>query len=142
MSKGGSCLIKSTSKFFNLSSCISERKKGFFSFKLTVNLLENALEFIKKVVSNDGKILFVGTKLQANNIVKKYALECNQFYVNKRWLGGMLTNWTTISNSINHLNMVLALDQEFDITLEFDEVLSIEKINDIYELIGKKVDNG
>ena len=70
----------------------------------TYTLLQRVLDFVKNIAENQGKILFIGTKQQANNIVKKYALECNQFYVNKRWLGGMLTNWTTISNSISYLN--------------------------------------
>ena len=81
----------------------SENNVHIIDLRKTFDLLQNALDFVKKVVSNEGKILFIGTKLQANNIIKNYALECNQFYVNKRWLGGMLTNWSTISNSINHL---------------------------------------
>ena len=82
----------------------SENNVHIIDLRKTFDLLQNALDFVKKIVSNEGKILFIGTKLQANNIIKNYALECNQFYVNKRWLGGMLTNWSTISNSINHLN--------------------------------------
>ena len=70
----------------------------------TVFLLNNALSFIESIVKNNGLILFIGTKSQASDIVKKYAIECKQFYVNKRWLGGMLTNWSTISNSLNFLN--------------------------------------
>ena len=70
----------------------------------TFLLLKDALEFIKGIAETEGKILFIGTKLQATDIIKKHALECNQYYVNKRWLGGMLTNWSTISNSIDYLN--------------------------------------
>ena len=47
--------------------------------------------------------MFVGTKRQASDIVEKYALDCDQFFINKRWLGGMLTNWDTIQNSIKKL---------------------------------------
>ena len=82
-----------------------EKKFNFIFIKWakidrSIKLLDNALAFIKDVISKEGKILFIGTKMQANNIVKKHALECNQFYVNKRWLGGMLTNWSTVSNSL------------------------------------------
>ena len=70
----------------------------------TMELLSNASSFIENTVKNKGLILFIGTKSQASDIVKKYAEECNHFYVNKRWLGGMLTNWSTISNSLNSLN--------------------------------------
>ena len=57
-----------------------------------------------EVISKSGKVLFVGTKKQCSSVVKEIALENNQFYINKRWLGGTLTNWKTISNSINRLD--------------------------------------
>ena len=53
----------------------------------TVELLTNALTFIENISKTNGLILFIGTKSQASDIVKKYAIECKQFYVNKRWLG-------------------------------------------------------
>ena len=115
----------------------SKNSIHIIDLRKTYDLLENALEFIKKVVSNDGKILFVGTKLQANNIVKKYALECNQFYVNKRWLGGMLTNWSTISNSINHLNNLNAKLSKKEIGLKKKEILQMKRqINKIENSLG------
>ena len=52
-----------------------------------------ALEVIKNYASQGKNILFMGTKRQASEIIERYALECNQFFINKRWLGGMLTNW-------------------------------------------------
>ena len=69
----------------------------------TVPLLERALEAIRKVVSGGGRVLFVGTKRQAAERVAETAQRCGQYYVNHRWLGGMLTNWKTISNSIKRL---------------------------------------
>lgn len=68
--------------------------------------LDSALTMIARVVKNNGKVLFVGTKHQATAVVKKHAEECQQFYVNHRWLGGMLTNWSTISNSIKSLEKI------------------------------------
>ena len=69
----------------------------------TVEFLKNALLQVHKVVSNGGKLLIVSTKKQASEQVSQLAEETNQFFVNYRWLGGMLTNWNTIQNSIKRL---------------------------------------
>ncbi|NKD76330.1 30S ribosomal protein S2 [Haematospirillum sp. H1815] len=69
----------------------------------TVPLLQRAMEKVREVTSSGGRVLFVGTKRQAQDIVAETARRCGQYYVNHRWLGGMLTNWKTISNSINRL---------------------------------------
>ncbi len=75
-----------------------------FDLRITVELLNTALTKIHETVQKSGKILFVGTKKQCSETVKELAEFSNNFYVNKRWLGGTLTNWKTISNSINRLN--------------------------------------
>ena len=72
----------------------------------TVGLLASATKAIKEVIELGGKILFVGTKRQASGPVAEYASSCNQYFVNHRWLGGMLTNWNTISNSIKKLKRI------------------------------------
>ncbi len=69
----------------------------------TVPLLHRALEEVRKAVSGGGRVLFVGTKRQASAAVAEAAQRCGQYYVNHRWLGGMLTNWETISASIKRL---------------------------------------
>ena len=69
----------------------------------TFPLLHNALNFLKGVASKNGKILFVGTKRQASELLSDYATKCGQYFVNHRWLGGMLTNWSTVSASIKTL---------------------------------------
>lgn len=69
----------------------------------TVGLFKNAYEFMRGTVSKGGKVLFVGTKKQAQEIVRDSAKNSNQFYVNYRWLGGMLTNFRTIKQSIERL---------------------------------------
>ncbi len=69
----------------------------------TVKCLADALNIIKKYALEKKKILFIGTKRQASDLIEKYAKECNQYFINKRWLGGMLTNWDTIQNSIKRL---------------------------------------
>ena len=69
----------------------------------TVPLFGRALDFVSATVAAGGKVLFVGTKRQAQDAVAESALACGQHFVNHRWLGGMLTNWKTISNSIKRL---------------------------------------
>jgi small subunit ribosomal protein S2 len=70
----------------------------------TASLLYRALAAIQDVAKRQGKILFVGTKRQASEHIKEAAKRCGQFYVDKRWLGGTLTNWKTVSRSIKTLS--------------------------------------
>jgi small subunit ribosomal protein S2 len=77
----------------------------------SVPMLHHGLQAIRDVVAGGGRVLFVGTKRQASQIVKESASLCGQFYVNHRWLGGMLTNWKTISQSIKRLR---ELQEQFD----------------------------
>ena len=69
----------------------------------TSPLLNRAMEAVRGVVAGGGRVLFVGTKRAASDIVAEAAKKCGQYYVNHRWLGGMLTNWKTISQSIKRL---------------------------------------
>ena len=69
----------------------------------TLELTKVALEKVHEIISNNGKILFVSTKKQASEAIAEVAKETDQYFVNYRWLGGMLTNWGTISNSIKKL---------------------------------------
>ena len=69
----------------------------------TLELTKIALEKIYNTIANNGKILFVSTKKQASEAIAEVAKETDQYFVNYRWLGGMLTNWGTISNSIKKL---------------------------------------
>ena len=77
-----------------------------FDLRITADLLDVALTKIHETISKSGKILFVGTKKQCEDTVKDLANLNNNFYVNKRWLGGTLTNWKTISNSIKRLENI------------------------------------
>ncbi|WP_439239109.1 30S ribosomal protein S2 [Lonepinella sp. BR2919] len=69
----------------------------------TLPLFNEALAELTRIASNNGKILFVGTKRAATEAVQAAALDCQQYYVNHRWLGGMLTNWKTVRQSIKRL---------------------------------------
>jgi small subunit ribosomal protein S2 len=103
----------------------------------TVPLLHSALVFLHDISNNSGKILFVGTKRQAQEPIKKAAIETNQFYVTHRWPGGMLTNWKTISQSIKQMNDLEAkLDDSNEYTkkLTKKETLNLQRKKDKLEL--------
>ena len=72
----------------------------------TVPLLDAALTIIRDTVAKGGRILFVGTKRQAQRPVAEAAEKCAQYYMNHRWLGGTLTNWQTVSKSITRLKQI------------------------------------
>jgi small subunit ribosomal protein S2 len=72
----------------------------------TVPMLERALREVRNVAAGGGRVLFVGTKRAAADHVAEAATRCGQYYVNHRWLGGMLTNWKTITNSIRKLRQM------------------------------------
>ncbi len=72
----------------------------------TLELTNIALEKVYSTIVNSGKILFISTKKQASEAIAELAKETDQYFVNYRWLGGMLTNWGTISNSIKKLNKI------------------------------------
>jgi len=72
----------------------------------TLELTNVALKKVYETIVNNGKILFISTKKQASESIAQVAKETNQYYVNYRWLGGMLTNWGTISNSIKKLQKI------------------------------------
>jgi len=75
----------------------------------TLPLFNDALSFIRRVAARNGKILFVGTKTSASNIIKEQAERCGMPYVNYRWLGGMLTNFKTVKQSIKRLHELEAM---------------------------------
>jgi small subunit ribosomal protein S2 len=72
----------------------------------TVPMLDQALKVVRDTVAKGGRILFVGTKRQAQKPIAEAAERCAQFYMNHRWLGGTLTNWKTISQSIQRLKQI------------------------------------
>jgi small subunit ribosomal protein S2 len=72
----------------------------------TVPMLDAALNVVRETVAKNGRILFVGTKRQAQRPIAEAAEKCAQYYMNHRWLGGTLTNWKTVSQSINRLKAI------------------------------------
>jgi len=99
----------------------------------TSPMLHRALLAVRDVVSNGGRVLFVGTKRQASQPLAAAAKACGQYYVNHRWLGGMLTNWKTISNSIKRLRNLEERLEEENIGLTKKELLRLTRERDKLE---------
>ena len=93
----------------------------------TVDFFKNALAEVYKCISSGGKILIVSTKKQASEQITNLAKETDQFYVNYRWLGGMLTNWNTIQNSIKRLKMLEDRLSKEDTGFTKKEILKLGK---------------
>ena len=83
--------------------------------RITYESLEKAQDFVQKLVANSGKVLFVGTKPQAQKVIEEQALRAEMPYVNHRWLGGMLTNFKTIIKRVVYLNELNALESSGEI---------------------------
>ncbi|SHJ57950.1 SSU ribosomal protein S2P [Anaerobranca californiensis DSM 14826] len=115
---------------------IFTERNGIYVIDLqkTVGKIEEAYNFVKEVASQGGKILFVGTKKQAQEAVETEAKRCGMYWVNQRWLGGMLTNFDTIGKRINRLRELEQMEQDgtFDV-LPKKEVIKLrhemEKLN-------------
>jgi small subunit ribosomal protein S2 len=94
----------------------------------TVPLLHQALLRVRDVTAKGGRVLFVGTKRQASEPIADAAKRCAQYYINHRWLGGTLTNWQTISKSINRMREVEAIVQgDAPVGLTKKEILNLTR---------------
>jgi small subunit ribosomal protein S2 len=100
----------------------------------TVPLMARALDFVAATVRSGGKVLFVGTKRQAQEPIAQAARACGQHFVNHRWLGGMLTNWKTISGSIKRLKTLEEILGGDTAGLTKKEVLQLTRERDKLEL--------
>ena len=108
---------------------IYTERNGIYIIDLqkTVKKLEEAYNFVRQLSENGQSLLFVGTKKQAQEAIKDEALRCNMYYVNARWLGGMMTNFKTMRTRIDRLNQLKAMqaDGTFDL-LPKKEVVKLE----------------
>jgi small subunit ribosomal protein S2 len=93
----------------------------------TVPLLHQALVAVRDCVASGGRVLFVGTKRQASEAVAEAAKRCAQYYINHRWLGGTLTNWKTISNSIKRLRELDEMMEAGNVGLTKKELLRLTR---------------
>ena len=108
---------------------IFTERNGIYIIDLqkTVKKIDDAYNFVRDVAMNDGTVLFVGTKKQAQESIEQEAKRCEMFYVNQRWLGGMLTNFKTIQSRINKLRKIekMEADGDFDL-LPKKEVIQLK----------------
>ncbi|MDA8352390.1 MAG: 30S ribosomal protein S2 [Firmicutes bacterium] len=109
---------------------IFTERNGIYIIDLqkTVRMMEDAYNYVRDLAANDGKILFVGTKKQAQDAVREEAERSDMFYVNHRWLGGTLTNFQTIRRRINRLHQLEVMEEDgtFDV-LPKKEVVMLNK---------------
>ena len=112
---------------------IFAERNGIYIIDLrqTVKLLNDAYDFLRDIVSQGELVLFVGTKKQAADTLKEQSLRCGMFYVNERWLGGMLTNFETIKKSIKKLKDFERMEQDGTFSLlPKKEVIDVKKQKD------------
>ena len=109
---------------------IFTERNGIYIIDLqkTVGMIDTAYNAVYDIVSQGGTMLFVGTKKQAQDAIKDEALRCGMFYVNERWLGGMLTNFKTIQSRIDRLKKIERMQEDgtFDV-LPKKEVMELKK---------------
>jgi len=90
----------------------TKNKISIINLEKTLPLFKTAMQFVTDVANRGGRILFVGTKRSASKLVAEYADKCGMPYVNYRWLGGMLTNYKTIRQSIRRLNSLTKMQED------------------------------
>ena len=98
---------------------IFTERNGIYIIDLqkTVKKIDEAYAFVRDIAANDGTVLFVGTKKQAQESIEQEAKRCEMFYVNQRWLGGLLTNFKTIQTRIAKLNQINKMEADGDFDL-------------------------
>ncbi|MGL5757428.1 30S ribosomal protein S2 [Plesiomonas sp.] len=122
----------------------ARNKVHIINLEKTVPMFNEALAELSKIASRKGKVLFVGTKRAASEAVKEAANSCDQFYVNHRWLGGMLTNWKTVRQSIKRLKEleVQSQDGTFDKLTKKEALMRTRELEKLEKSLGGIKDMG
>ena len=104
----------------------------------TVGKVDDAYKALNEIVADGGTVLFVGTKKQAQEAIKSEALRCGEFYVNERWLGGMLTNFKTIRSRVERLKAIrtMAEDGTFDVLPKKEVILLKKELEKLEKNLG------
>ena len=123
-----------------MAEYIFTERNGIYIIDLqkTVKKIEEAYMFVRQIAADGGSILFVGTKKQAQEAICEEALRCEQYYVNTRWLGGMMTNFKTIKKSIAKLNNLqkMAEDGTFDLLPKKEVAMLTKETADLEKNLG------
>ncbi|CAL4042786.1 30S ribosomal protein S2 [Buchnera aphidicola] len=116
----------------------SRNRVHIINLEKTVPMFNIVLMELKKISSRKGKILFVGTKRAASKEIKQSAIACKQFYVNHRWLGGMLTNWKTVRQSIKRLKdlEIESQDGTFDKLTKKEALMRTRELDKLENSLG------
>ncbi|MGJ8582263.1 MAG: 30S ribosomal protein S2, partial [Psychromonas sp.] len=116
----------------------ARNKVHIINLEKTVPMFNQALNFLEAKASKKGKILFVGTKRAASEAVKEAAISCDQFYVDHRWLGGMLTNWKTVRQSIKRLKDLETQSQDgtFDKLTKKEALMRTRELEKLEKTLG------
>ncbi|NIG62782.1 MAG: 30S ribosomal protein S2 [Serratia symbiotica] len=122
----------------------ARNKVHIINLEQTVPIFNAALAELTKIASRKGKILFVGTKRAASEAVKDAAYNCNQYFVNHRWLGGMLTNWKTVRQSIKRLKdlKIQSLDGTFEKLTKKEALMRTRELAKLENSLGGIKDMG
>lgn len=123
-----------------MAKYIFTERNGIYIIDLqqTVRMIDDAYNFIRDIASNDGNVLFVGTKKQAQDSIKEEAERAGAFYINHRWLGGTLTNWHTISKRIDRLKELEKMEEDgtFDVLPKKEVGLLIKEREKLQRVLG------
>ena len=122
----------------------ARHKVHIINLEQTVPMFNDALAELNKIAARKGKILFVGTKRAASEAVKEAAESCDQFFVNHRWLGGMLTNWKTVRQSIKRLKDLETQSQDgtFDKLTKKEALMRTRELEKLENSLGGIKDMG
>ncbi|RUT64878.1 30S ribosomal protein S2 (plasmid) [Morganella morganii] len=122
----------------------ARNKVHIINLEKTVPMFNDALAELNKIASRKGKILMVGTKRAASDAIQEAAISCDQFFVNHRWLGGMLTNWKTVRQSIKRLKDLEAQSQDgtFDKLTKKEALMRTRELGKLENSLGGIKDMG
>ncbi|MCA0988068.1 MULTISPECIES: 30S ribosomal protein S2 [Bacillales] len=119
---------------------IFTERNGIYIIDLqkTVKKVEEAFNFVREIAQDGGKVLFVGTKKQAQESVKDEAIRAGQYYINQRWLGGTLTNFETIQKRINRLKSLEKMQEDgtFDVLPKKEVILLKKEMDRLERFLG------
>ena len=119
---------------------IFTQRNGIYIIDLqkTIKMLDDAYNFMKAVAQDGGVFLFVGTKKQAQDSIAEEATRAGQYYVNQRWLGGTLTNWTTIQSRVRRLKQLKEMSQDgtFDVLPKKEVALLTKEMEKLERFLG------
>lgn len=119
---------------------IFTQRNGIYIIDLqkTIKMLDDAYNYVKAVAQDGGVFLFVGTKKQAQESIAEEATRAGQFYVNQRWLGGTLTNWTTIQSRVKRLKQLKAMSEDgtFDVLPKKEVAVLTKEMEKLERFLG------